>query len=221
MFRLQALNSIMSRDAKSSNDMHDCYWSKVFGSIPPQNAPFENLSAEELACERTGAFPCDFTFVSKNRPSNNNKYTPSVLLWPRGNCSLFFLSPDVKDIWVQRRQMKKKRRKKPAGHEATVTFLILLSFEMYINRWRSLCVKEKESHFYQTALSYHGRSCFQCAGPLIWSLMLVFPVFNLKANLMSHIQADQSHFKPKFKASYWFNRPGVRPWQRHSWVNWK
>lgn len=80
MFRLQALNSIMSQDAKSSNDMHDCYWSKVFGSIPPQKAPFENLSTGELACERPGAFPCDFTFISRNRPSNNSKYTPSVLL---------------------------------------------------------------------------------------------------------------------------------------------
>lgn len=192
---------------------------RYLGPFRPKTLPLKNLSTGELACERTGAFPCDFTFISKNRPSNNNKYTPSVLLWPRGNCSLFFCPQMLKTF--EFKGDEKKRRKKPAGHEATVTFLILLSFEMYINRWWSLCVKKKESHFYQTALSYHGRSCFQCAGPLIWSLMLLFPLFNLKANLMSHIQADQSHFKPKFKASYWFNRPGVRPWQRHSWVNWK
>lgn len=93
-FVCRLLNCIMRRDAKSSNDMHGCYWSKVFGSIPP----LWKLSTGELACERTGAIPCDFTFISKNRPSNNNKYTPSVLLWPRGKVVHFFLSPDVKDI---------------------------------------------------------------------------------------------------------------------------
>lgn len=41
--------------------------------------------------------PCDFTFISKNRPSNNNKCTASVLLWPRGKI-VHFVSPDVKDI---------------------------------------------------------------------------------------------------------------------------
>lgn len=92
MFRLQALNCIMIQDAKLSNDMHGCYWSKVFGSIP-----LWKLSTGELACERTGAFPCDFTFMLKNRLSNDNKYSASALLWPRGEV-VHFLSPDAEDI---------------------------------------------------------------------------------------------------------------------------
>lgn len=36
MFRLPTLIYIMNWDANWSNDMHDYYWAKVFGSILPE-----------------------------------------------------------------------------------------------------------------------------------------------------------------------------------------
>lgn len=103
MFPLPTLNYIMSWDAKWSNDMHDCWWAKVFAYIFSLNF----FSSRVFAFKDVDIFHLTFYSLKIELQINTLKlYSILQSFYCQEVKFLTFLLPDVKDIWVYKGRIK-------------------------------------------------------------------------------------------------------------------